>query len=258
MRNIAKYWRALKQHMLGSIVRVNTSQALISLTFDDGPDPDVTPILLSILKKYRAKATFFMVGKEARRFPALVARVHAEGHAIGNHSWDHPSFPLITSNLRRRQILDCKTALTPFGTKIFRPPFGHLNLSARLEAMWLGYDIVLFDVVAEDWSAHDAEWMVAKLMREIRPGSIVLFHDALYYVFDDDYADRHVMLTAVEELLARLSGQFQFVTIPQLLKCGKPVRKLLYRKENQQWLNGLKRPYPKNQPLDHQFTDTDG
>lgn len=242
MAKLAKYWLALKQQLLGSVVRVNTDKKLLALTFDDGPDPDVTPLLLALLKKYQAKATFFMLGEAAQRFPLLVEQVHAQGHAIGNHSWDHPSFPLINGAARRKQLADCEMALAPFGEKIFRPPFGHLDQSARLDAMRLGYDVVMFDVVAEDWRPHEAQWMVDKLVREVRPGSIVLFHDALYYLFDEDCADRRPMLEAVDKLLAQLVGQYQFVTIPQLLKCGKPVRKILYRSETQRWLEGLKRP----------------
>lgn len=236
-----KYLRAIKERLLGTIVRVNTDKQLIALTFDDGPDPETTPKLLTVLKKYQAKATFFMLGEAAERSPLLVERVHDEGHAIGNHSWNHPSFPLIHGYQRRKQIRDCEATLNHHGVKIFRPPFGHFDLATRLDAIQLGYKIVMFDVVAEDWRDHDAQWMVDKLIRETKAGSIVLFHDALYYVFDDDYASRNAMLMAVDMLLDKLSNQYQFVTIPQLLKCGKPVRKVIFKKENVQWLSGLKK-----------------
>src|SRR5262245_56809812 len=82
-------WSALP---LGSIVRVATHEPAIALTFDDGPHPEETPRVLEILERHGARGTFFMVGKSARRYPEVVARAAEGGHALANHSWDHPSF----------------------------------------------------------------------------------------------------------------------------------------------------------------------
>jgi peptidoglycan/xylan/chitin deacetylase (PgdA/CDA1 family) len=82
------------------------------MTFDDGPDPEYTPRLLDILKKYQVHATFFiMVGEAAHNHPKLVRQVAQAGHAVGNHSWDHPSFPLISGRERRAQIRACAEAI---------------------------------------------------------------------------------------------------------------------------------------------------
>src|SRR5689334_2752026 len=76
---------------LGSLIRVATREPAIALTFDDGPDPRETPRVLDILKRHGARGTFFMVGKSVEQYPEIVARAAAAGHALANHSWDHPS-----------------------------------------------------------------------------------------------------------------------------------------------------------------------
>lgn len=226
----------------GTLVRVKTSEPVLALTFDDGPHPDATPKLLDILAKHDAKATFFMIGEEAKKYPELVKQVAQAGHTIGNHSWNHPSFPLISSKKRRSQIKECQQALGMHGSSLFRPPFGHQSFSSRLDAFLLGYEVVTFDVVAEDWRQHAASWMVEKLVREVKPGSIILFHDALYYVFEDDCADRNAALQAVDLLLQALAAKYRFVTVPDLMSRGKPIRKSWYRRVDHKWLEQLKKP----------------
>jgi peptidoglycan/xylan/chitin deacetylase (PgdA/CDA1 family) len=101
--------------VLETISSVATTEPIAALTFDDGPHPRHTPKLLEILKRYNAKATFFMVGKVASRYPELVKAVADAGHVIGNHSWDHPSFPSLTRSERLSQVLRCAAALNPYG-----------------------------------------------------------------------------------------------------------------------------------------------
>src|SRR6478735_7834989 len=86
------------ERRFGVITHVDTTEAVVALTFDDGPHPQWTPRLLDLLDRHGAKATFFMVGEMAMRHPDLVDRVISAGHAIGNHSWNHPSFPAVTSS----------------------------------------------------------------------------------------------------------------------------------------------------------------
>jgi len=113
---------ALKRRVLGTITGVSTSHPVVALTFDDGPHPDFTPKILEILKRHQARATFFMLGKNAQKHPDIVNNVALGGHAIGNHSWDHPSFPLIGSRERRRQLSSCHHALAPNGGRKIRSP----------------------------------------------------------------------------------------------------------------------------------------
>jgi peptidoglycan/xylan/chitin deacetylase (PgdA/CDA1 family) len=229
---------------MGTITNVETRDPVVSLTFDDGPHPEFTPRLLNILAGYQARATFFVVGESAQRYRELVRRVARAGHAICNHSWNHPSFPLTTGRERRAQIRACARAIAPYGERMFRPPYGHQNVASRLDALWLGYQVITWNVVAYDWLDHDAHWIANRLMDRIRPGSIVLLHEALYVTTEERYVDRGPTLEAVDMLLEQLSGGFRFVTVPELLQCGRAQRRNWYRGADPDWLNELGRSDP--------------
>jgi len=224
---------------MGTITHISTCNQVVALTFDDGPHPESTPRLLDILRTYDAKATFFMVGKSARRYPEIVKRVDAEGHAIGNHSWDHASFPLINARSRREQLSACQNALAPYGCRLFRPPHSHQSLASRLDTLLLGYKVVTCNVVAEDWLDHDADRLVENVVNKLVPGSIILFHDWLYTLRDKRFINRQPMLKAVDMLLQQLSSKFSFVTVPELLKQGRARRRNWYYHKNQNWINKL-------------------
>ncbi len=226
--------------MLGTITHVSTCEPIVALTFDDGPHPEFTPRLLDTLESHGARATFFVVGKAAERQRELIMRISQGGHALCNHSWDHPSFPLITGRQRRQQMRACRKAIAPYGECLFRPPYGYQSLASRLDAFLLGYQVVTWNVVAEDWLDHDADWMVERVMDGICPGSIILFHDALYTFAEDHYACREQTLKAVEILLEQFRDKFRFITVPELLKLGRPRRRNWYLKTNQDWLRELK------------------
>ncbi len=225
--------------MLGTITHVSTQDAVVGLTFDDGPHPEFTPRLLEILDRHQVRATFFMVGKVAQRHLELVRQVAQAGHAIGNHSWDHPSFPLITRRERYAQLRACAQAIAPYGQRLFRPPYGHQSVASRFDALVLGYQVVTWNVVAQDWLDRDANWIVNRVKERIRPGSIVLFHDALCDLEAEQYIDRGPMLAAVDMLLERLGDRFRFVTIPELLRHGCPQKRNWYRRGNVEWLDAL-------------------
>jgi len=231
---------AVGWRVLGTITHVSTRKPVVALTFDDGPHPQFTPRLLNILEKHQARATFFMVGEAAQRHPEIVRQVAQAGHAIGNHSWDHSSLPLLSGRERRAQIRACEKALAPYGQRLFRPPYGHQSVASRLDALWLGYQVITWSVSASDWRDRDANWMTERLVKEIQPGSIILFHDALYTYVEKRYADRDPTLRAVSLLLERVGGRFRFVTIPELLRSGEPQRRNWYQEADMDWLNSLK------------------
>ena len=239
-RLIHRLYNALLRRGIGTITHVSTQEPVAALTFDDGPHTEVTPRLLDILDKYQARATFFMVGEAAQRYPDLVRRVAEAGHAIGNHSWDHSSLPLLSGKERRAQIRACEKAIAPYGQRLFRPPYGHQSVTSRLDALWLGYQVIAWNVTASDWRDHDANWMTDRLVNEIKPGSIILFHDALYTYVEKRYTDREPTLRAVNLLLERLGENFRFVTIPDLLRSGEPQRRNWYQEADLDWLNSLK------------------
>jgi peptidoglycan/xylan/chitin deacetylase (PgdA/CDA1 family) len=160
-----------------------------------------------------------------------VRQAAGAGHAIGNHTWSHHSLPMLTAEERLSQIHACARALVPFGQKLFRPPYGHQSWSCRWETLRLGYEVIAFNVHAEDWLDHDAGWMAAQLVAKIRPGSIVILHDQIYRnVLPNGHHDRSRMLSALDQALAQLEQRYDFVTIPEMLRQGAPVRINWYEK----------------------------
>jgi peptidoglycan-N-acetylglucosamine deacetylase len=221
--------RSLAERAVGTVTDVVTGDAVAAIAFDDGPHPVVTPRLLAILHAHRARATFFMLGKAAQKYPELVHQVAAEGHAIGNHSWDHPSFLSISGRERRSQIDACRRAVSPHGNGLFRPPYGHQSVASRLDALRMRQQVVAWSVDANDWLDLSAGVIVRRVMRQIRPGSIILFHDGRHDAVRELDLDRSVMLKSVSMLLDRLGGKFTFVTVPELFRSGRPRRALWFR-----------------------------
>lgn len=222
-KELVKRLVAATARPLGTLIRVATAEPAIALTFDDGPDPDETPRVLDVLAAHGAHATFFMVGRRAEAHPELVARAAAEGHTVANHSWDHASFVRLDREARREQLRRTAAALGPHGVQLFRPPFGEQNLLSLRDAQRAGYRVVGWDVAAEDWRDHPADQLIARTMRRLRRGSIVVFHDSLYLTEDPRYRDRAPMREALATLLARLSPTHRFVTVPELLQVGRAV-----------------------------------
>lgn len=203
---------------------VETSDPVVAITFDDGPWPEITARLLAVFARHRARATFFMLGENARRYPEHVAEVASAGHVVGNHSWDHPSFPEIGPEERRRQIRECARALAPHGVRLFRPPFGDQTRESFLDAFLLGYQVVTWSVNSEDWLGHEGELIVKRVESETAPGSIILFHDGVSPGSSVLNRSQEQTLSAVDLLLDRLGGRFRFVTVPELLRHGRPRR----------------------------------
>jgi peptidoglycan/xylan/chitin deacetylase (PgdA/CDA1 family) len=226
---------ALFRRVIGTLTHVTTPERVAALTFDDGPNPEFTPQLLEILERHGARGTFFVVGEAASRQPGLIRQMAQAGHAIGNHTWDHPSIPLISGPERRRQIRRCAQAIAPYGARLFRPPYGHQDLAARLDALWLGYQVVTWNLTAQDWLERDAVSLARRLVEGIRPGSIVLLHDGLYPPLVGNVEDRRPMLAAVEAILTELRS-YRFVTVPALMAIGRPRYTDWRRPPDSQWL----------------------
>lgn len=226
--------------LLGTVTHVVTSEPLVALTFDDGPHPEYTPRLLDILERHSARATFFVVGEAAERQPKLIERMARSGHTIGNHTWDHPSMPLLSGAQRRAQVRRCGRAIPPQGIKLFRPPHGHQNLASRLDVLLLGYQVIAWNISASDWLDYDCDQLLERVLPKVAPGCIVLFHDALYKFIEERYRDRRPTLQAVDALLTRLKDQYRFVTVPELLKCGRPRLRPWYKEADKDWVGKLK------------------
>jgi len=210
-------------------MRARTAQPLVALTFDDGPDPRWTPELLEILYRHGAAATFFMLGSQAESHPRTVEAVAAAGHAIGSHTFDHPSLPLISPaeldrQLRRTEAVLGDRLARVRGRRLFRAPYLHLTLARQLQLVARGYDHIACSLMAEDWLDHPGTEMAARLVAGIRPGEIVGLHDRLETALEERFRDRTELLRAVDRTLSELSGRFRFVTVPQLLERARPWR----------------------------------
>jgi peptidoglycan/xylan/chitin deacetylase (PgdA/CDA1 family) len=223
---------------MGTITHVATDEKVAALTFDDGPHAEYTPRLLDLLDRHQARATFFMLGEPAQLQPELVRRIAAAGHVIGNHSWDHPSFTLIRGTERRRQLRACARAIAPHGQRLFRPPFGEQNLPSHLDAAWLRYEVVTWSLEVGDWWDRDARHMRDLLVGNLKPGAVILLHDALRQhpcaartprLTRPPYADREPMLAALTMFLEQVGRQYDFVTIPELIRRGRPHRHHWYK-----------------------------
>ena len=237
---LRRLFNAAARRVMGTITHFSTQDTVAALTFDDGPHPEFTPRLLDILEKHQAHATFFMIGKTAQRHADLVRQVAQAGHAIGNHSWDHPSFPLISGRERRAQLRACEKAIAPYGQRLLRPPYGHQSVASRLDALWLGYQVVTWNLPGYDWLDHDADRIADRLVNQIKPGSVILLHNVLYHTVEERYADRQPMIEAVNMLLEQVGDRFRFVTLPELFQHGRPQRRNWYWKADRNWLNSLK------------------
>jgi peptidoglycan/xylan/chitin deacetylase (PgdA/CDA1 family) len=227
--------RAGQSRLLGSLVRVRTNTPTLALTFDDGPDPVYTPRLLDVLARHNAKATFFMIGERAAAHPDVVQAVAAGGHTVANHTWDHPRFVELTAGERRRQLRKCAAATAPFGQPFFRPPHTMQSVASFLTARRLGYEVVAWSAQVEDWRDGDADGMTKRLLERAGPGSIVVLHDALWNPGPEGVADRSGAVAAVDAFLTRLSPTHKFLTVPALMREGRPVRRPWFVRHDVDW-----------------------
>jgi peptidoglycan/xylan/chitin deacetylase (PgdA/CDA1 family) len=147
----------------------------VYLTFDDGPEPAVTPWVLDQLAAHGMKGTFFCVGRNAAAHPALVERIIREGHAVGNHTWDHARGWGSPDRSYLRSVLQCDALLR---TRLFRPPYGRITRS-QAACLRKRFKLVMWDVLSADFDeALTGKHCAANVLEHVRPGSIVVFHDS--------------------------------------------------------------------------------
>lgn len=155
------------------------TQALC-LTFDDGPDPVYTPVILDMLAAYRVKASFFVLGEAAERFPGLVKRIAAEGHSIGNHSYSHPHPWFLSRSDAQREITNTAKIIEQItGTqpRWFRPPHGRLGYALQQQTLLDNLTTVLWSRSIIDWGLLGSPRGIRQRLDRIAPGDIVLMHD---------------------------------------------------------------------------------
>ena len=188
------------------LCRVEGVSDRFALTFDDGPSPANTPRLLDVLARHRARATFFVLARHARRHPALVRRLHEAGHELGVHGRDHVPPAFLPAGWLRRQVADTASAIRDACGQqpgCYRAPFGMLRRTQARYVRQLGLVPVLGDIYPEDPHVNDAERIAAMVLKRLRPGSIVILHDSS--VFGD--ASRAPTIEAVDRMLAAASAR---------------------------------------------------
>jgi len=157
-----------------ALFRIKTSEKLLFLTFDDGPDPESTPGLLEILKKYNIEAIFFCNGKAAEKYPEIIGQIKSQGHLIGNHGYNHLSGWRTSTE---QYISDVEYAAGFTSSDLFRPPYGRLSLG-QYRKLKDKYKIMFWDILPYDFDiSFGVSSSLLILRKKIRPGSIIVFHD---------------------------------------------------------------------------------
>lgn len=188
----------------------------VALTFDDVPDPRFTPKVLDALKKEGVKATFFSVGSRAKKHPTLVTRIRQEGHAIGNHSYNHAQFNKLTLDQFRDQIertnriLESITGIKP---RLIRPPYGEINEEQLRWARRNNYKVVNWNVDSLDWQGLTKDEVKHNILSAVGPGAIILQHAG-----GGVGSDLTGTIEALPEVIAELKKKgYSFVTLPEML-----------------------------------------
>jgi polysaccharide deacetylase family sporulation protein PdaB len=201
---------------LGIVKKVQTDKPWIALTFDDGPDSFETPEILDVLKKYNAKATFFIIGEQGHKHPDMLLRELSEGHELANHSFSHCNFSHLTGIEIEDEIFksdDEIFSITGQHTKLFRPPGGYYNDKIVQTTQQAGYTVILWTWYqdSKDWSKPGVQIIVHRVVSNAHPGDIVLFHDRI--------SGKSQTAKALNEILPQLQKQgYIFVTVSELIE----------------------------------------
>ncbi len=208
------------------VFRKGKHAAQVAFTFDDGPDPRYTPQLLDLLQEHGIKATFFVLGCKAEKYPELMRRIYREGHQIGIHNYTHlPNWLMTPRQVRRQHVdrsADIVERITGERPAFYRPPWGILNAGDFL-FLRKSYRLVLWSVMGWDWKRDtDADRLKRRLIKKIKPGSVVLLHDSGDTIGADEAAPQQ-MLEGLQDVLKelRLKG-YQCVRADELqaLRCA--------------------------------------
>jgi peptidoglycan/xylan/chitin deacetylase (PgdA/CDA1 family) len=155
---------------------IKNSGRKIFITFDDGPEPEVTPAIMDILKQYNAKATFFCLGIKILKNQNLLKEIRENGHTIGNHSFHHVPGNKTTVSEFIREVEKCNALVS---SKFYRPPYGKIS-SRQAKAINKQYHIILWDVLPGDFDPGiSKEKCLARSVKNTKDGTIIVFHDSL-------------------------------------------------------------------------------
>ncbi|WMM26512.1 polysaccharide deacetylase family protein [Tissierella sp. MB52-C2] len=206
-----------KDYNVNIVRNGSKQQKFIALTFDDGPHPQYTPEILDLLDQYNIKATFFVLGQFAEKYPDIIKRQAEEGHEIGNHTYSHINIKKASTQTFKEEFDKTQSiifSLTGAKSKVFRPPYGLYNENTMKIISDESCDIVLWSSRqdSKDWSNPSVDKIVSNTISNIENGDIVLFHDYIYYETSNT-------VEALKLILPELINKgYKFVTISELVK----------------------------------------
>ncbi|MFF2885336.1 polysaccharide deacetylase family protein [Paenibacillus sp. NPDC057967] len=217
-RNDDMSWVNMQNKYPGTFVMSGSrDKRNVSLTFDDAPDPRVTPEILDTLSQYHIRATFFIVGDRAAKHPELVKRIMREGHVIGNHSYNHAVLSKLPLAQFQQQIWKTDgiiKRIVGVSPRLVRPPYGEMKPQQIAWGKENGFTVVNWDVDSEDWRNNPSSARVlANIKKTLQPGSIILQHAG-----GGDRQDLSGTIHALPVLIEMLQGKgYNIVTLPELL-----------------------------------------
>lgn len=159
----------------------------VFLTFDDGPTPEITEWTLSLLKKYNAKATFFCIGDNIKKFPQVFEKIYLDNHAIGNHTFNHLKGWKTNSSQYVENTKKCEDEIIKYTPEIytqqsmlFRPPYGKISIHQSWKLKKLGFKIIMWDIISYDFDSNiSGEQCLEHVLKNVKSGSIIVFHDSV-------------------------------------------------------------------------------
>jgi peptidoglycan/xylan/chitin deacetylase (PgdA/CDA1 family) len=206
-----------------TIARRPGAGARIALTYDDGPNPKHTPALLELFERHGAHATFFQIGKWVDREPALAREVQAAGHAIGNHTFTHPTLALCSNARVTEELHRCHDASARAeiryaqvdGASLMRCPWGRRRPGTLRAIRRAGYMPVQWSITGWDWQDRQTAGSIARHGLKARGGDVILLHDGVH---TEPQGDRSRSVAATRQILERLGAAgYEFVSIPELV-----------------------------------------
>ena len=200
---------------------VPTTNRVVALTFDDGPNEPHTGAILDLLRDRGCKATFFLLGANVEFAPGTAARIVKEGHSVGNHSYSHPTFDHLTPVEAENEIRKTDDRIfSATGTRplFFRPPHGAWNEQVRTTCRKTGHPVAGWSAEGRDWEVFDPEVIAERILVDVLPGAIILMHDGDQM---NHGSDRSHVVKALGILIDRLQAQgYRVVSLEALLACA--------------------------------------
>jgi peptidoglycan/xylan/chitin deacetylase (PgdA/CDA1 family) len=187
---------------------------VLYLTFDDGPS-QYTQAVLELLARHNAKATFFVLGRQANGRGDLLNAMYNAGHGVASHTYNHPSLPAVSRQRFDSEVADTAAVLGDLDHGCLRPPYGALNKTVRAGAAEQGYQLIMWTIDPRDWARPGAEAIAQRVVQRAHPGGIVVMHDG--------GGDRSQTVAALETILTQLEAQgYQFAALCREGAPGSP------------------------------------